>query len=207
MDIKRLKFVYTNSAFKNKDSFYLSALTSLEKKFIASPFSTDISYEIAEFYNQQGTKYEPLKSKEHKWDLKNALQVCNEAILRFPESDGTKNCRYLKTLLTQQNLSLTVEEVNVPNIPFRALLKYKNASKIYLRIVKTGADDNENGYRNPMNEEEKIKGFLKLSVIKDWSLSVEDDGDLQMHSTEIKIPELVPGKYVILVSSDQNFVT
>ena len=93
IDIKRLKFVKTNSTSEIKDSLYFKALQSLENKFTSDPASADVSYEIANVYFEKGNKYSPLQSDENKWMKKQALELCEAIIKKFPSSDGAQNCK------------------------------------------------------------------------------------------------------------------
>ncbi|HEY4799570.1 MAG TPA: hypothetical protein VII99_10880, partial [Bacteroidia bacterium] len=204
VDMKRLKFVRSKSIVETKDSLYLEALQNLEKKFISSPASAEISYEIAQAHNEKGNKFSPLASDENKWEKKTALAICEDAIKRFPESFGANNCKYLQSLIKTKSLSFNVEEANLPNKPFRARVQYANVNKIYLRIVKEDADRFNKDIEN-LYGEKLIKKFLSEEVVKEWSVDLPGDGDYQSHSVEIKIPELLLGHYVILAGTDPKF--
>ncbi len=216
-DLKRLKFVRNKSVSEIKDSLYLSALQNLAKK--VEPFdlqnqlkkpdavycsSADVNYEIAKFYNEKGSKYNPQQSEENKWWKKQSVEICNNVIKTFPASDGAKNCEALKADITARNVDFITEKVNLPNQPFRALLTYSNIKTAYVRIAEMDIDKYNKviskDYGEPM-----MKEFLKLTAIKEWSVELPDDGDYQSHSTEIKIPELPLGHYILLIGSDKSF--
>ncbi|TAL61607.1 MAG: hypothetical protein EPN85_04435, partial [Bacteroidetes bacterium] len=203
-DLKRLKFVKNKSVIEIKDSLYLQALQNLEKKFFSNPASAEVSYEIAQEHYSRGNKYAPLAGDENKWEKKTALQICEDAIKRFPESFGAMNCNHLVANIKAKALNFNIEEGNLPNKPFRALVRYENLSKIYLRIIRESTDrftkDRENLYG-----EKLIDKFLKQAVVKEWSLDLPTDGDYQSHSAEIKIPDLPLGHYVMIAGSDKSF--
>jgi len=218
VDLKRLKFVRSKSTLEKKDSLYLHALESLEKEFLKSPASADVSYEIAGAHLEKANKYQPLASNEtlsgepvDKWEKKIALSVCENAIKRFPSLTagqagfyGVSNCRYLQATIKEKSLILNAEEANLPGRPFRARVQYMNVNKVYLRIVKQDPDrfskDGENYYG-----EKLIRTFLEAPVVKEWTVDLPDDGDFQSHAVEIKIDELPIGCYVILAGSDKKF--
>lgn len=203
-DLKRLKFVKSKSTVELKDSLFLQALQNLEKKFISHPSSAEISYEIAQVYNEKGSKYNPLAGDEHKWEKKTALQVCEDAIKRFPESFGAANCRYLQAQIRAKSLSYNIEEGNLPDKPFRARVQYGNVNKIYLRIIKQDAEKFTRDIEN-LYGENLINKFLKAQAVKQWSLDLPDDKDYQTHSAEIKIDPLPLGHYVLLMGSSPDF--
>ncbi|MFH1005751.1 MAG: alpha-2-macroglobulin family protein [Bacteroidota bacterium] len=204
VDLKRLKFILNKSIVEGKDSLYLQALQNLEKKFLSHPSSTEISYQIANLYKEKGDKYNPRISEDNKWFKKKAYEICENAVKRFPDSYGAKNCKYLLAEIKTKSINLTTEQVNIPDKPFRALLQYQNQNKVFFRIV---AQDIETYNKNSEKYygEELIKKFLSEAIVKEWSLDLPNDNDYQNHSVEIKIPELPFGHYVILVGSDKSF--
>jgi hypothetical protein len=141
IELQRLNYVRSKAVFDNKDSLYLNNLIALEKRFINSPASADITYEIANYYYLLGSKYNPLVSNENKWMRKKAFEKCDEAIDAYPDSDGGKNCIYLQDRITSKSITFNVENANLPNKPFRALLSSTNISQVYVRVVPIDADN------------------------------------------------------------------
>ena len=204
VELKRLKFVKNKSISEIKDSLYLTSLQNLEKRFSAYVASSDVNFEIANVYVAKGNKYNPQQSEENKWYKKHALELCEEVIKKYPDSDGAKNCAVVKSQITEHSVDFITEKVTAPNAPFRALLTYKNLKTIYVRIAPMDIDK----YNKSVDRyygEELMKQYLKLVPVKEWTVELPDDGDYQTHSTEIKIPELPLGHYVILVGSDKTF--
>lgn len=204
VNLKRLKFVKSASIIEYKDSLYLEALIKFEKLYLNFPASTDITYEIAEYYNTQGSTYNPFDVDSKKWLIKKAYSICEEAIKRFPNSDGAGNCKYLQDRITTPAIKFTCEGVNEPGKPFRSSLDYKNVPKAYIRIIKIDYDD----YKNLINKyysEDLMKHFMKLAVTQELSFDLPDDGDYQLHNLEIKMPALPPGYYLTLASNDKTF--
>ena len=204
VDLKRLLFVRKNSVLPIKDSLYLSALEAAQKKYSENAASTEIAYYIADYFNAKGDKYKPLQSDQYKWDKKKAIEICDKAIQDYPNSYGAQQCVSLKGLINVKNMSFTTEKVNVSDAPFRSLLTYKNVNKLYVRVAKMDYD-NYNRYENRYSSEELMKRYVKLTPVKEFTLDLPDDKDYQTHNTEISIPALPVGYYVILVGSDKNF--
>jgi len=203
-DLKRLRFVKSNSVLDLKDSLYLEALLNLEPKFSKFESSTDITYAIATYYYAKGNTYDPAKSDDNKWMMKKAIDKCDEAIKAFPKSYGGLNCANLKYQIQQRSIQMTFEEGNAPNKPFRALVNYKNAKDITFRILKITYDENKKLINKDYGED-LIKQYLKQPVIKEWSVTFPDDADYQKHSAEIKMPELPYGFYIVLASDNKDF--
>jgi hypothetical protein len=203
-DLERLDFVWRKSVLAGKDSLYLQALHRLEQKFIDLPVSTVVSYEIARFYQNQSAKYNRSEGEKHRFDRKLAHEKCLEAIKRFPESAGAKDCRILLKRIEQKQLEVKVEKVNLSNAPFRALINYTNNSKLYFRLVKVAADEADQQSRR--SYEEALKIYAGMPAVKQWSMKLPDEGDFMEHATEIEIPALSGGMYALLASNDSGQV-
>ena len=203
VDLERLKFVYQHLTLPGKDSLYTNALREIETRYKEYPGSTEALYELALQNYTRGSMYDYGKKPEAKQLIKKAKEICDEAISRFPYSQGGLNCKYLNSRIQEKSMVFTVEQVNIPDQPIRARLEYRNLKKIYFRIAK---DD-----RNEILPDENLFGkklimhFLSLPVMKQWSIARNDDTDYQLHNVEIKIPELPAGHYLILSASDPEF--
>lgn len=206
IDLDRLKFVKEKSTLEIKDSLYLDALQNLERQFSSEPTSAEINYELAKVYAENGDKYRPLESDAHKWEKKQAVALCDEVIKKYPQSDGAKNCAALKEEMKMHHLSLIMDNIVSPDKPALALLNYKNVKKVHFRIIQPGNADKKSGEPN-LYGDELITYYSKFPSLKDWTLDLPDDEDYQSHSSEIKIPEVPSGNYVILISSGKDFLT
>lgn len=203
-DLKRLSFVRTKSVLEVKDDLYLKALKDLENKFTGDPASAVVNYEIARFYFEKGIKYDPHLLEENKWFKKQALELCEAVIKKYPGSEGAINCNVLATQIKDRSIDFITEKVNLPNEPFRTLVTYKNLKTVYVRIAKMEINKYTKAVERHYGKE-LIEQYLKLAPVKEWTTELPDDGDYQMHSTEMRIPELPLGHYIILIGSDKSF--
>jgi hypothetical protein len=203
-ELKRLDYVRTQGVNSDKDSLYLAALASFEKLESGAQHSTLISFARAQFLQQQGQQYQPSLSQEHKWDLKAAAAVCRAAIERYPDSDGANNCAVLMKELMKPSLNLRTEKAVPDEKPSLALVRFSNIRNLWFRLVKTDADIYQENTAN-MDQEALMNYLAGLPVTKKWTTELPDDGDLQEHSTELRIPEAGTGFYLLLVSSSASF--
>lgn len=204
IDLKRLSFVKNKSVSEIKDSLYLMALQNLEKRFATNASSSEITYEIAKTYFNKGAKYSPLQSDENKWMKKQALEICESVIKKFPSSDGAQDCILLKAQILEHAINFITDKVSLPEKPNRALITYKNLKTVYVRVAEMDIDKYNRSIER-LYGEPLIKEYLKLKPIKEFTIELPDDGDYQSHSVEIKIPELMLGHYIILMGSDKTF--
>ncbi len=203
-ELNRLQYVKDRSTIEFRDSLYFEGLNNLHSKYKEYSAVTNVAFIIAKHYNSMGAKYNRLAGDKYKWDKKIAIEYCENAIRKFPNSFGAKNCRLLIKDIKTKNLTISNEYANTPNKLSRALINYKNVSDIYFRIVKV---DYSKYYAPNKRHGTKLltDKFLKLKPIKEWSVQLEDDGDFQKHAVEVKLPELELGFYIILLSYEPSF--
>ncbi|MFZ1281465.1 MAG: MG2 domain-containing protein, partial [Ignavibacteriaceae bacterium] len=203
VDLARLNFVNRNIVLKDKSKFYFDAITYSANKFKELPHSSLICFYLAQHYTEEGKKYDPEVSDEFKWQTKYALQICDSIIAKYPGTIGAINCSNLKTEILSRSLNLQVENANLPDEPFRVLVSYKNLNKLYLRVIKL--DDSLEVKEETYYQEKTLNLYKAQPVIKEWSLELPDKGDYQNHKTEIVIPALPVGKYLIMAGTDSSF--
>jgi hypothetical protein len=203
-EIQRFGFLKENAIIDGKDSLYLDALKKLEQSHLFSPYSTDVTFTIATFLKEKGSLYHPLESQKNKWELKNAKSYCEQAIMKFPLSNGAANCRLLAKEIEKPTFQIETEYAVVPNLPSLGIIEFRNLKKLYFRIAKTDIDANQSNTSN-RSRDDLVKYYSTLAFQKNWSLDLPNDGDYQSHRMEIRIPELPAGFYVVIASSDPDF--
>ncbi len=211
-ETERLSFVHEKSILPEKDSLYLEALYKLESRFKAHPSSTEIAFEIASQINSdeaiaipftEEDQSGPVVSEAKKWDKKKAIEECEAAIMRFPESFGANNCRSLIESIKQPSLSVTANYATIPGKPSLALVSYKNVGKVYFRLIKINPETDRE--LQEKQQEFRLEKYLGLKAEKSWEQALPDDGDYRNHSTEIPIPATKSGYYILLSSNDAMF--
>lgn len=203
LDIKRFTFAKNNCVLPNKDSLYLNALLSDEKRYGADSSSSRISYLIAQFHEALASKYDRLAGDEYKWEYKTAIEICDKVIAKYPESLGGISCSALKQIILYREIQVEAEQINIPGKPFRAAVTYKNLNTVYLRLLKiTPAEMAELAQ---LEYEERISRLTSIPVFKSWQQALPDDGDHQLHKTEIKADALDFGSYILMASANADF--
>ncbi len=203
-DLNRLGYVFQNAVIENKDSLYLSALTGLEEKFNTSPHSTAVSFKIAQFYQEQGSKFNPQFPEKYRWDLKKAAGYCEKAMTAFPESEGAKNCGILLESIHKSSIGITAEQEVIPGKQSLLKASWKNFDKLYFRVLKLNYDKYQKMIWSG-NTRENIESLIKETPFKEWQVTVPDEGDFQQHSAEVVVPTLAEGFYIVLAANRQTF--
>lgn len=213
VELKRLSFVRSHLTLAAKNDLYLKALENLEKAVSNHPVSGKVTVQKAYLFVESARQYKPLQGDAHKWDLKHAFELCEAAKKRFPDSDGAILCENLQHDLKHKSISASIEENNVPGLPFRSLVKYKNFTDLHYRIVKISREEVQTLRRklekdyHSNREAEFIKHFTAKAPLKTGSYTLPDDGDYQEHSLEIKLDALSAGEYMVLYSHQPDFNT
>ncbi|MCW3077090.1 MAG: hypothetical protein JWO32_1699 [Bacteroidetes bacterium] len=204
VELLRLDYINANSQNPKKDTLFLTTLQHLQNKFSKTARVTEIDYRIANWYFGKAALYKPLEGDSYKWYKKTAVEICNSAITKFPNSFGAKQCLNLITTIKAKQVNLTIEEVNTAEKPFRALVTSCNINKLYFKVVKTSHLEMRRFGRLDWGQKlyEKLN---TLPVVKTFEQDIINDEDYQAHREEIKIPELPYGYYVVLTSINPDF--
>ncbi|WP_431111298.1 alpha-2-macroglobulin family protein [Winogradskyella poriferorum] len=210
VDIERLNFVLQHATFDNADDILIKTITANAKNLQDSPLSTLYNYEIAVLYQQQGLDYDneifdSEANTKNRWKNKEALELCNEVIAAFPASDGAKKCEILKQQILQPSLGLQAEEFISINTPSRLLVNYKNLTELNFIIYKVNKKQLKN-YQSLYNAEEKERFFKNLNPVKSFTSTLKSEGDYQAHRTEIIVPELQNGLYILKADTNKDNV-
>ncbi len=197
VDIQRLHFIYQNAVFQNKQQRFLEVLQNSTNAGNGSLAATLYQYEIASLLNQQGAKYQPKTNEENRWKIKEALAICEMIIEKSPDSRGADKCRALKAQILTASLQLTTERHIPINTTSRLLVNYKNHDALQLS-ARSITQRQWNELNDLYPQEKKLAYIKKLSVVTSWEASLKNENDYQSHSTEILMPPLKNGRYLIL---------
>ncbi|NCU35867.1 hypothetical protein EOM75_07590, partial [Candidatus Falkowbacteria bacterium] len=199
-DVKRLQFVHSVSAAPATDSLYSAALQTLQTRYAASPESTKVAFALAQFYYHQTGEYFPLKEVETSpSNNAKAAEICRQAIRTFPESTGAKNCKLLLMQITDTEVKLQAEAAVLPGKPSLALLGYKNVASVQMKIVKMDYEEYDKA-----RTEDFAARLLRRKALMEWEVTTPAWQDYENHQTEIKIPALPKGFYVLIAETPKS---
>ncbi|MBP7506132.1 MAG: hypothetical protein KA780_11860, partial [Prolixibacteraceae bacterium] len=201
-DLHRLDFVFRFSSLIGKQERYIEALREMAHRYQGRPESAEILYRLARQINDRGMLYKPLVSDDHKWDHKEALELAEKAAARFPDTPGGKNCLALAKEIRQPFFNIDGTSEVIPGLPSLLSVQYRNTPVLHFRVVAAEPSPEE---MIPLQTPEKRDEYLKRPVLISWSQALPDDGDFQSHRTEVKLPPLIPGYYVVMVSREETF--
>ncbi|EAR02144.1 hypothetical protein FB2170_02635 [Maribacter sp. HTCC2170] len=199
VDIERLKFVHLNAVFNNKDMLFTEVLKNSEQAASKNKTYALYHYEIASLKNQLGMGFNPKTNTENQWYQKEALELCSAIIKEYPKSKAAQKSKDLTSNILEKSLQLRAEQFIPINKPSRLLVNYKNHSNLILtayHLVKEDLQKLDRLYP----ESKKLAFINKLKVAKTWEANLKNESDYQNHSTEVLLPELENGQYIILAT-------
>ena len=196
-DFKRFGFV---NGILQKDAQYQAAMEDLKAQHKDNPLSAEITSLIARNMMNQ---YESNSEDSSYFDnYKKAKTMCEEAIAKFPKSQGAKNCQSLIKRIEEPQIDLSLNQVQLPNEAIPAVLEYRNTTAPYYRIVKVS--EKELKKLNDMDKEDQLKELNKKSAVAEQELSLAAETDYRHHSTLIALPALERGFYFLTATTAKD---
>ena len=203
INIERLKFIYEHATFAEKKVFYLKTLIS-ERNGLKNHEATSLyDFEIAKLYQKQAESFVPKQNETHQWKLKEAISVCDQTMAKFPNALGSKNCEILKKKIMEPSMNITAEKYVPISKPSRFLITYKNISNLKFKLHQITESQLEK-FNAIYKEDERIKFVNTLKVYKSWDSNVKNVNDYQIHTTEILLPKLEKGIYLIVAETQDS---
>ncbi|WP_418602585.1 carboxypeptidase-like regulatory domain-containing protein [Hwangdonia sp.] len=203
VNINRLKFVLQHATFSDKQTILLNALKTESERLKSHEVSALYDYEIATIYYQQGLEYQPKNKEENRWKTKDAIDLCNNVIAKFPKSNGAEKCAVLKQLIEQQSLQITTENFLPILKDARLLIRYKNLNQLQFKIYKISRSQLEK-FNKTYRKDEQLAFIKSLKATTQWNTGLRDENDFQTHTTEILLPKLNNGSYLIFASPEND---
>ncbi len=179
------------------------ALGQLIDDYQSHSASALATYELASLLYQEGTNQID-NAPDSVQFLAEALSLCDHALSRFAESDGGKRCQVLKTRILERKLSLVVEE-HLPVLkPSLISVTYTNVDTLHFKIYPATDDIIQQIRSGVRNDSANWSAITSLTPQEEWSVRLKNLNDYRSHNTEIPLPELRHGKYIIFASTDDT---
>ena len=202
-DIQRIEFVKDKSVHPDKDKLYFNAINHITRIYPTLPAASQAWFLMASYYEEKAGEYKPYDDTTHRFDRTKAKEICEKVLLQKDSSEGKINCQNLLNQINSKSLQFSVEKVNVPGQPFRALVNYRNFNTLYLRIIR--ADEKLKEQLQNSYDEKYWPAIIAAKPVTSWQQSLPVTNDMQQHSAEIKVDALPAGEYVLAASNDKDF--
>ncbi|MCH2194104.1 MG2 domain-containing protein [Kordia sp.] len=203
VNIERLKFVQGNATFKGSKEKLIQVYQNEKTTFASHPYSGMYDAETAELQKQFGDQYNINTPEKYKWKYKTAITLCDAVISKFPESEAAKKCKVIKSNIEEKIIRLTTEEV-IPIGKHSILsINYQNVAQLYFSVRKINYNQLKN-YYELYNDVERVKFINKLPISETWNANLPTENDYHNHTTEVAVPPLKNGFYLITASPTET---
>ncbi|MCQ2252199.1 MAG: MG2 domain-containing protein [Bacteroidales bacterium] len=183
-DMKRLEYYKGHSTNEAANQIYLHTLESMLKEYGDCDYAnTMINSKIAEQLIQMGR-------------LKEAHDIAKDTYDKFPNSEYGKKCRGIYQGLEIREVNFDLEKYVGTQKKFPVLLKYRNVSKLYLKILKV---NNQSDYEKSYRELDYLRKNSR--EVASYEYDLIDEKDYQEKSSEIIVNPLECGFYVMVAAT------
>jgi hypothetical protein len=204
LTLARLKFVKKNASNTlDANELYLVQLESLSEQFKGHNSYPLIRHRVAETFFEEGSESVWGADDPKRWNNRKALEICREAVERYPAGEGADDCRQLMAQIEATSLSVLLPEVHNPGDPMLFSTDYKNIKSIYYRIIRV--DPSRFLEMKQKDREEFVTWITGQKALFSWQIETKDPGDYRAHRFEYGTPQLQSGYYVMLAASDPAF--
>lgn len=211
LDLERTAYMNQVAVMPDKEALYIQLLKTQEKTYAGETEVTQVISQLAHYYFNEGNKKEATVADgmTPAAAMLLAKTLCEKAIELAPVSVGGANCFDLLESIKGKELRLETELVNLPGMPFRSLVTYRNTDKIYLRVVRidepfrNSLREAQYDYRDTTNKYWRL--MLGRQPLKTWEQTLTGSADFREHAAEIKVDALPLGTYMVLASVNKDF--
>src|SRR5690606_3309632 len=141
-------------------------------------------------------------SDEYKWRLRDALGLCSTIASASPGSVPASSCRELREAILQENFSLVSDGVVIPGQPSLMRVDFRNTPTLYVRLYRIDPSDALTWCATRRTLDENTDRLVASETpVASTEYALPVDGDHQSHSTELMLPSLDVGAYVIVAGN------
>lgn len=201
LELQRIKFVNKHHTADNKEILFLNALKKSAKEYSNQEITALFKYEIAQNYYSKVRQYSLVTNPDDKFNYKNAFNICKEIINLVPNSLAGEKAERLKKIIESKSIRIKGER-HIPINKFSKLLvKYKNLDHLNFTVHRVTYQE----YQRFLKYGDKKKAALlnKRKASKSWKVDLKNEQDYLEHSTEVVVPKLKGGLYIVVASEDQ----
>jgi len=196
LETNRLKWLEEVSTLPNKSTVYINTLKNLKQRYQRHSSSTLIDFALGYQLYSQGILYEKTRNQQNLLMKQEAADHCRKAIAAFPKSHGALQCSSLLENILAQSVRVKMETYIPVQARARILVEYANLDSVRFTVMRIPA-----GFGNefsPLKDSLKLVTIATLKTEAEWNVKLKNPGDYQIHATEVVLPPLSPGRYMIV---------
>ena len=207
VNLERIEFARSSGSITTSDSLYYKAVRENVERFQNNRYSAQAWYLLANWHSQKANQYNPVTDTSYRWENVKALEICQRFLPLKDSTEGHYNLSNLYHSIVASHLRLSTEQVNIPGLPFRTLVTFKNVNRLYYRVIKftQKIEDAIDKARATRGWNSDVDTATSFAYSLEQQVNLPDNKDYQQHNAEIKIGALPSGKYFLLTSSAADF--
>ena len=201
-DVRRLRFV-RNRALEWDGEPYLTALERLESEVAGeSDLAAYVQLARAHEFHRQGQSYDPNGDARFKWRLRDALEVCEGVRNAFPDSQPAATCGLMRSSVLREEIDIQSEGAVVPGQPALLRVGFRNTPTLYWRAYPIDRDYARDRLLSRRDEDRYADALVRNGTpVLSGEYALPVDGDYHRHATEVILPALESGPYVIVAGN------
>lgn len=158
---------------------------------------------LAQLYSDQGKRWSPDDGEKYRWKLKKAVHLAQKIQKEYLASPEKALALQLERSLTNQELNLRTEEYIPLNTPSRVRIEFRNLEQVHFKALKISREQQKKLQK--IYKDSTRRAFLKeLPIAKSWTAKWGNQDDYQKHSSEVLLPPLPNGLYILLATLDED---
>lgn len=200
-ELARLNLLKEKGVGSDKLDILQKHLISLITEFKSLPTSALAQYHLSLIYSEQD-------------DLSKAVQICNEAINKFKDSDGAKYCKNQINNISQKSFSADIENT-IDQFNQKINIQYKNINELHFKIFKvewekvlTEKWSNLGESLNRPSIDKMLSSnstYTSTKADAEWSVKLPTTIDYKSRSETIDLPKLPYGFYYLFISEKKDY--
>ncbi|MEM8586021.1 MAG: alpha-2-macroglobulin family protein, partial [Bacteroidota bacterium] len=186
------------------DELYKQALESLLAKHQDAPSAADILLSLYDLIANNDTFWGDTGEERRMRlarDRGRFLSIVNE----YPNTRAAQIAQDRVDRIDTRQLSISAEEVNLPDESVLVQLNYRNIEAVYYRLLKLDFElkDQEINY----DRAAQLSKYLAMRPYRASTINLATNDDFQAHLSEFALDDLPKGMYRLLVSDNAEFKT
>ncbi|MGH2664984.1 carboxypeptidase-like regulatory domain-containing protein [Flavobacterium sp.] len=192
------RLVFCKQNLFHDNGYYLHILSTFQKSHLYNEILQKVLFEKAEIYQNTASK------KEFPNNNIIAVQLY-DSILNLSRSVTYKKAILAKNRITSKNLGLKLLKQIYTKENSRAFINYKNTDNITFSFYRIGQNRFNNEKFNSIQNDSIVALIIKNKIpVKKASYSLENKKDYFPYTTEVLLPQLETGHYLVYMESEQK---
>ncbi|MCM4159262.1 hypothetical protein FHG64_17390 [Antarcticibacterium flavum] len=197
--LNRLEYVNSNYTGEEKWKLYEAALEKLAAQYDGEEVQALVLFDMAMILYDRSRETDKDGRLLHPAFLKRAVALAEKITREFPNTDSAQKAYNLISRITSIELAVKIPTPVTPGDHNLMHISYKSLDSLQLKIYKVAHSFPDN--LNYRNRDAGILPLLKKEALVEQKVFLPNGNDYNVHSTEIVLPPLEKGTYLVHVGA------